>query len=85
MNEPAPTVLFSKGETERVEKVEKMQVRESGVPVPCHRNFVVSSLDADHANPRHPPAGRMVVKHGYGEALETGGDTHTKGRDRRSL
>ena len=37
-----------------------------------------ASLDQAKPNVPDPPAGRMVVKHGYGETLETGGDTHKR-------
>ena len=39
-----------------------------------------ASLGQAKPNVPDPPAGRMVVKHGCGETLETGGDTHTHTR-----
>ena len=33
-----------------------LQVREESVLSSYHRNIVVSSLDADHNEPQHPPA-----------------------------
>ena len=64
----ASTVLFNKGETE---KVEEMQVRESGVPDSCHRKSLVSSLDADHGDPGIPlPLNCFLCM-----SFETGSDT----------
>ena len=64
-----------------VEKVSKsLQVRESSVLDSYHRKTMVSSLDASHGIPRHPPAcdeQPTESELGRATALETGVDTHT--------
>ncbi len=45
------------------------QVREESVLSSYHRNIVVSSLDADHNEPQHPPVSRKVDCKRFGSEI----------------
>ena len=53
------------------------QVREESVLSSYHRNIVVSSLDADHNEPQHPPAAKQRTSFTSFEKVHTHTHTHT--------